>query len=276
MTVYDRVTVNKYLSAGCDSVVYRAVLDGSKSKSPSSAIDVAVKMCLTKYLNPNTDKILKIDHENLEKIIYYVSMDEHTYIYSKLLNKTLVKYNAKIDPPLKYLARDMLNALFYFHSLKLAHCDIKSNNIMLDFEGNFVLIDFNNCQSEDKFGKFPMATTLGERHLDLIVDSTDWDYKIDMWAVGTVVYLLFTGNHLLYHVLSACRISESAADNEKLNWYEKSQLQAEYSKVFARLYNGTDYKTNDMDQIYQIVHFMMNTKRLTREVLNQFKILFLE
>lgn len=274
--IYDRVKADKYLSSGCDCLVFRAVLDSSQSKSPSTAKDVAIKICRTKYLNPNIETILKIDHENLEKIIYHVSLGEHTFIYSRLLNKTLVKYNIKSDPPLKYLVLDMLNALFYLHGLKLAHCDIKANNIMLDFAGRFVLIDFNNCQEEEKFGKFPLATTLGERHVDLIVNALDWDYKIDLWAMGTVVYLLLTGHHLLFKVLDTCQISEVAADEDRLSVHERWQLKVEWNtNVLPSLYIGGDYLSNRQDETFQIVHFCMNLKAITLEVIEQYKSFFL-
>lgn len=274
--IYDQVTVNKYLSSGCDSRVFRAVLDSSQSKSPSSAKDVAIKLCQTKYLNPNMETILKIKHENLEKIIYYITWGEHTFIYSRLLDKTLVKYNIKTDPPLKHLVMDMLNALTYLHGLKLAHCDIKANNIMLDFSKRFVLIDLNNCQSEDKFGKFPLATTLGERHVDLIVNAMDWDYKIDMWALGTIVYLLHTGTHLLFKVLDTCRLSEVAADEDRLSVQDRWRLKTEWNtKVLPNLYLGYDEYSNEQDEIYQIIHFCMNLKTVNLDVVEQFKNLFL-
>jgi serine/threonine protein kinase len=43
------------------------------------------------------------------------------------------------------LATSVLHALEAFHSSNLSHCDIKPSNIMVDDEGDFVVIDLGGA-----------------------------------------------------------------------------------------------------------------------------------
>merc|ERR1711879_543784 len=93
----------------------------------------------------------------------------------------------------KKLLLQICRAINILHSNKIAHMDIKPENILLDRDGNIKLADFGSCVHFDD--------TISESALTTILYSAPESRKYvsfdkaaaDIWSLGVVFYVLLTG-----------------------------------------------------------------------------------
>jgi serine/threonine protein kinase len=118
-----------------------------------------------------------------------VSLDEKTGIFS--LNQCLdnTKYNEQL---MKKIIRDLANGLAFLHEHNIVHRDIKSDNIVLNKEGECKIADFGmalKLKGEDKYSKtegnlffYPPEFCDGK-------EKKVFGYKpVDVWALGVTIY----------------------------------------------------------------------------------------
>ena len=123
------------------------------------------------------------------------------------------------------LAAQIFDAMTYLHSHKIAHRDIKMDNILLDLDGNIRVADFgvshsfegiteeiNSSTSRTSFKAFckDTAGTFSFWSPEILEDKDEgYDaFAADVWAVGIVVYVFLFGE-LPYHSLDADSLFES-------------------------------------------------------------------
>jgi glycogen synthase kinase 3 beta len=96
----------------------------------------------------------------------------------------------------KILAYQMFRAIAYVHGKKLIHSDIKPDNFLVDHATNLAkLADFGSCKNmsdpKEKFRSY--VVTRPYRAPELLLNSTNYSYPIDMWAAGVTLACLWTG-----------------------------------------------------------------------------------
>lgn len=97
----------------------------------------------------------------------------------------------------KYLIREVLEAMAYLHENKILHRDIKStysdrlliigSNVLLSRKGIVKLADFGLARSFAKSQMTHMTNrviTLWYRPPELLLGSSTYDSSVDMWGVG--------------------------------------------------------------------------------------------
>ncbi|KAH0538920.1 hypothetical protein FGG08_004511 [Glutinoglossum americanum] len=96
-----------------------------------------------------------------------------------------VGYQYETYPKGKVLTNQILNAIRYLHSKGVIHGDVRSDNILLSFEGDIKLIDFGYCVQLDE----------NQGHLTSMYGSPYWmapemilnrphGRKVDIWGLG--------------------------------------------------------------------------------------------
>ncbi|OMJ95010.1 hypothetical protein SteCoe_1708 [Stentor coeruleus] len=174
---------------------------------------------ILKYVNVNGN----MDDKNIVKYIDCFYHKEHLIIVTELLRDNLyefLKYNREHDDKLYFtigriqkIAYQVLKGLQHIHSLKLIHCDLKPENILMKSYSRceVKIIDLGSaCFIHDHLGSYVQSRSY--RAPEVIL-GCQYDYRIDVWSLGCILFELFTGNvlfqntciqELLARVVSIC------------------------------------------------------------------------
>lgn len=90
----------------------------------------------------------------------------------------------------------MLVGIEYLHSLRLIHCDLKPENVLIKSRSRceIKVIDFgSSCFIHDHLSSYVQSRSY--RAPEVII-GCKYDYRIDMWSIGCILAELFTGNVL--------------------------------------------------------------------------------
>lgn len=174
---------------------------------------------ILKYVSANGD----LDDKCIVKYIDCFYHKEHLIIVTELLRDNLyefLKYNREHDDKLYFsigrlqkISYQILKGLEYLHSLKLIHCDLKPENILIKSYSRceVKIIDLgSSCFIHDHLGSYVQSRSY--RAPEVIL-GCQYDYRVDIWSLGCIVFELFTGNvlfqnnsiqELLSRVLGIC------------------------------------------------------------------------
>jgi len=157
---------------------------------------------LLKFINFNGD----VDRHNVLRIFDYFYHKEHLFIVTELLKDNLYEYykfnREKEDDfyftigRLQKITFQILTALKYIHGLKLIHCDLKPENIMIKSYSRteIKVIDFgSSCYIHDHLSSYVQSRSY--RAPEVII-GCKYDYKIDIWSLGCILAELWTGSVL--------------------------------------------------------------------------------
>ena len=165
---------------------------------------VAIKK--TDIKNFSTDEIYNLtregkllsnlDHPNIIKIYCYYTYENYLYnVMEYAKGGELTHYiNSTKDIPeekIKSIFRQIYDAVIYIHNKNIIHRDLKTNNIVfLDEEKTHVaIIDFG-ISSTFSGGDVLKAGTLKYLPPEAFEDNERNSIKIDMWALGVILYIL--------------------------------------------------------------------------------------
>ena len=154
---------------------------------------------------------------------------------------------------IKGVMKQLLNGLYYIHSNKVLHRDMKAANILINKQGNLKLADFGLARafSLPKPGGSNRYTnrvvTLWYRPPELLLGERNYGPAIDLWGAGCIMAEMWTrspimqGNteqHQLTLISHLCgSITPDAwKEVDKLDMYHKLELpQGQKRKVKERL-----------------------------------------
>ncbi|CAK75264.1 unnamed protein product (macronuclear) [Paramecium tetraurelia] len=163
------------------------------------------------YLIENEMKILRaLNHPNilsiqevfLTNLTYSIITD---YIEGKNLRKLILE-NSELQELtilqiaqvkiLKLFFQQLFEGLSYIHKMGIIHRDIKPANLMLSKNGMLKIIDFGlSCYIGNQFQENPKCGTPGfcaPEILQNIDNNVAYDYKVDVFSAGCVLYKLLT------------------------------------------------------------------------------------
>ncbi len=184
---------------------------------------------------------------------YETTLDDFNILYHKTFNETLPEN----------LINKFINSLFLgLYELKLSqiiHCDVKPNNIMItnnygkniinvlkDIKKNklkksdlvkfldIVFIDFNLSQKNNAICKSIKIQTTYYMAPEIILGDTNFNFSIDIWSVGCIIYELLTGKFLF----DINNYNERYG--EHFNNYNFSNISSESSDYYSYYSNSGD------------------------------------
>lgn len=149
---------------------------------------------IAKLHHPNIVRISDVFEEN--GTAYYV-MD---YCEGGSLSELLKLHPLGIGEPLalKYI-RQVASALEQIHAQKMNHLDVKPANILLDAQGNAVLIDFGLSKQYDDTGSQVSTTPVGVSYGYAPTEQytpggvSEFSPATDIYSLGATLYKLITG-----------------------------------------------------------------------------------
>ena len=157
------------------------------------------KKMLTKYFIKERNILLSIDYPFIIKLVktfqnpdyvFYLMEYVRGYEMSTLLNKRNEK-DLRNRVHTQFYIASVLLIVNYLHSKKIAHRDIKAENIMIDENGYVKLIDFNTCVEI----KDLTATIAGTPHYmapELLLGK-GYNFSVDYWSIGILAYKIYYG-----------------------------------------------------------------------------------
>jgi serine/threonine protein kinase len=218
---YEKNGIEKIiLGTGGGGIVYKGIMKLQNDDDDDIIIPVAIKIITLNDKTINNicselTAICNLDNNNILKYYGYCDIEEMTknkenkfcIITEFIAGKELLHEMDTLTLEQKYNITDQLiNGLKYLHSNNVYHRDIKVQNIMIDrsneenIKAKYIDLGLSCVQNLTcQFINFRQGTLIFlspdffNKSEQIIKENLD---KMDMWALGCVLYMLFTNNIL--------------------------------------------------------------------------------
>ena len=173
-------------------------------------------------------------------------LDEARYGNVRNFQRKILNRPVFSESMINYICYQVLNALQYCHRCKIAHMDLKLQNIVADEYLNFKLIDFSislNYQNKNPNDdiKLPSRGTNFYIPLEVLKSKTikvKELNKVDLYSLGVVLYNLAFGNYpyqMTYGDDSDFQIIERKLENEKLTFSNEKEYSSYFLDFLSKL-----------------------------------------
>lgn len=231
----------------------KVLMENEKEGFPITALREIKILQLLKH--ENVVKLIEIcrtkaTHYNRCKSTFYLVFDFCEHDLAGLLSNINVKFSLG---EIKMVMKQLLNGLYFIHSNKILHRDMKAANILITKNGTLKLADFGLARafSISKNGQPNRYTnrvvTLWYRPPELLLGERNYGPPVDMWGAGCIMAEMWTRSpimqgsteqHQLTLISQLCGSinSDTFAGVEKLDLYTKLDLpKGQKRKVKERL-----------------------------------------
>jgi serine/threonine protein kinase/tetratricopeptide (TPR) repeat protein len=129
---------------------------------------------------------------NEEKGIHYITME---YVRGEDLRSSIRRFGQLPIGKSISIAKQICEGLAEAHRLGVVHRDLKSNNIMIDKEGNVRIMDFGIARSLEGKGITGAGVMIGtpEYMSPEQVEGKEVDPRSDIYSLGVILYEMVTG-----------------------------------------------------------------------------------
>ena len=178
------------------------------AQSKMAPIPVAIKFIEKNINNEDNEVNMKLvrreinlmkelDHPNITTL-FDVIEDENSIalVLEYAENGSLSNFMTHGKPlPMSHVQNyfsQLCDAVYYLHNdMKIAHRDIKAENILLDSNFNVKLCDFGLSQCSNNL----MTTQCGSPNYisPEVIQNKGYNEKTDVWSMGVLLYLMLTG-----------------------------------------------------------------------------------
>lgn len=224
----DELEVCEEVGRGAFGVVYRGIVKASGREVAIKQIDLEHE--LADFFEVNRE-IQILSECQLAQITRYLGCFVKRYklwvvmefVDGGLLFELLKPGPITDEKCIALVAHEVLVALDYLHTLGKIHRDLKSQNILLNQDGDVKLTDFGvSTQLYSNFSR--RNTTVGTPYWmapEVILNNTGHSYKADIWLLGCCVYELRNGKPPLQdrvppmralRMISACKTDRDFAE----------------------------------------------------------------
>lgn len=206
--ILEKLDILEFIDSGSECVVYKA-----KVKNLNKFVAIKIILRKEEQLNINEINIAKIvKNSNIIDFYFYSNIIENKLDcvileYIKFGNlkdfqKKFIKRKFLSESLLVFLGYQILNALYYCHKCKIAHLDLKPQNIVINQFLELKLIDFSisldysqiktkKIQLKCKGTKFYMAPEILASEK---INASDLN-KVDLFSFGVILYKFAFGKY---------------------------------------------------------------------------------
>ncbi|GAV09595.1 hypothetical protein RvY_19101 [Ramazzottius varieornatus] len=182
----------------------KILMENEKEGFPITALR-EIKI-LYAFDNENVVKLLdicssKASNFNRYKSTFYLVFEFCEHDLAGLLSNKAVKFK---EGETKKLMQQLLNGLFYIHTGKVLHRDMKTSNILINRDGILKIADFglarafSHLGTKEKPNRFTnRVVTLWYRPPELLLGERNYTPAIDIWGAGCIMCELWTRSPIL-------------------------------------------------------------------------------
>ena len=207
--IWENFEIMDKMGSGSESIV-------NKVKHKKSKKEFALKYIKNKEQKRNVNELkiaLKLKNENIIRFLSYsCSKEDKSEVilmesakFGNLRNFQLksLKRSVLSESLLCYFANEILKGLLFCHRNKVAHMDLKPQNVVIDDYLHAKLIDFSisvNYSDKNLNDKIKLSFKGTKFYMPLeIINSKTIEYKdinkVDAYALGVMLYNLAFGNY---------------------------------------------------------------------------------
>ncbi|XP_012055453.1 PREDICTED: serine/threonine-protein kinase fused [Atta cephalotes] len=187
---------------------------------------VAVKMIRKCGRSPTELKSLRqeceiqryLQHPNIVQMLDSFETENEIVVVTeyvdKVLNDILAKEVRLSEERAQVIACDLVSALYYLHSNRVMHRDLKPQNVLLEANGITKLCDFGFARSMST-GTHVLTSIKGTPlyMAPELVEEYPYDHNADLWSLGCIVYELVVGSppfqtYSILHLIKLIRFEE--------------------------------------------------------------------
>ena len=213
----EELEIINYIDSGSESIVYSSLINCKNKDGKKKKINAILKLMLYhKHEKENKNEInilYKLKNKNIIDFYGYSQIEKNKSSllimenaeFGNLRNfqKKYLKKNILSESMICFLAHQILNGIIYIHKCKIAHLDIKLQNIVIDNLLDTKLIDFsislnyNNINPEQEI-ELPCSGTYLYMPKE-VINSEKIKIKnlnkVDLYSFGVVLYNLAFGSY---------------------------------------------------------------------------------
>ena len=164
--------------------------------------DFAIKRAINHRLTEDEyTHLISLDHPSIIKL-YDAFNDEHAQylVMEYCINGTIQEKGKLSYEKFTHYAKQILEAISFCHSNKIAHRDIKPDNIFLDHYDHIKLADFGMAKSFDEDSKSSdKCGSLMYLSPEFFLYQEINPFKADIWALGITFFYMATGNYPFHY-----------------------------------------------------------------------------
>jgi len=130
---------------------------------------------------------------------FYLVFEFCEHDLAGLLSNAAVKFNLG---EIKSVMKQLLNGLYYIHSNKILHRDLKSSNVLITKNGILKLADFGLARAFSTSRNGPnrytnRVVTLWYRPPELLLGERNYGPPVDIWGAGCIMAEMWTRTPIL-------------------------------------------------------------------------------
>lgn len=203
---------------------------------------------------------MKLQHPLISQMFGYYEDENNYYLlieYSE--NGTLLQHINKNGPIIEQLARryftQLLIAVEYLHTVKrIAHRDIKLENILFDSFYNIRLTDFGISRDFEENAEFHTICGSPSYLAPEIIKGEPYNTKSDIWGMGVVLYSMVNGKLPFNATNKKDLFNQILKEDIKFNRNISDTLK----DLINKMLNKNQYARISLEQIKEHPWFSMN------------------
>lgn len=193
--IEDLLKIERGVQTGGSGSVYLAEYLPTKKKVAVKLVPFRSESARTRFLYEAVtstslaacEDIISTKNYSITKHSGYLVME---YLKGDLLD-SLDFFNT--EKKVKKIVRQICQAIQFCHKRRIAHLDIKPENILITENNDAKLCDFGHAYPFDAKMLYPVGTLL--YNAPETVNNLDFSKSaVDIWSIGVLLYVLLTGN----------------------------------------------------------------------------------